>query len=112
MMRKLRNPKSASRTPIATSLLSTMNRKRILDDRGLPVPGTVHETPEPFQITVAGIQEFEGLHPSHAAYVYAHNVVSALAEKFTSWRDLTFAIERCPVCASQIGFARCQRRFT
>ncbi len=55
MMRKLRNPKSASRTPIATSLLSTINCKRILNDRGLPVPGTVHETPEPFQ-TVAGIK--------------------------------------------------------
>ncbi len=49
MMRKLRNPKSASRTPIATSLLSTMNRKRILDDRGLPAPGTVREALETLQ---------------------------------------------------------------
>ena len=111
-MRKLRSQKSASRTPIATSLLLTMNRKRILDDPGLRAPDTVHETPETLQASVAGIREFEGLHPSNAAYVYAHNVVSALAEKFTSWADLTFAIERCPVCASQIGFAQCQRRFS
>jgi hypothetical protein len=87
-MRKLRNQASVSRTPIASNLLARMDRKRILGDPRLSTPGTVHETPETLQATVAGIREFEGLHPAHAAYVYAHNVVSSLAEKVTSWVEM------------------------
>ncbi|HXJ42292.1 MAG TPA: hypothetical protein VNH18_23635, partial [Bryobacteraceae bacterium] len=87
-MRKLRNQASVSRTPIASNLLARMNRKRILDDPRLSAPGTVHETPETLQATVAGIREFEGLHPTHAVYVFAQNVVSSLAEKFTSWAEM------------------------
>jgi hypothetical protein len=87
-MRKQRNQESSSRTPIATSLLAGMNRQCILADPRLSAPGTVHETSEALQATVAGIREFNGLHPAHAAYVYAHNVVSALAEKFTSRAEM------------------------
>jgi hypothetical protein len=65
-----------------------MNRERILDDPRLSAPGTVHETPETLQATVAGIRELKGLHPTHAAYVYAHNFVSALAEKCTAWAEM------------------------
>src|SRR5208282_3235601 len=64
-MRKLRDPASVSRTPIASNLLPRMNRKRILGDPRLSAPDTVHETPETLQATVAGIREFEGLHPTH-----------------------------------------------
>ena len=92
-MRKPRSQESASRAPIATSLLARMNRKRILADPRLSAPGTVHETSEALQATVAGIREFNGLHPTHAAYVYSHNSVSALAEKFTSWAEMKAFVE-------------------
>jgi len=89
-MRKSRNQKFASRTPIATSLLSKMNRQRILDDPRLSAPGAVHETPETLQATIAGIRELKGLHPTHAAYVYAHNFVSALGEVHRLGGDESF----------------------
>ena len=54
-MRKPRSLESASRAPIAASLLAGMNRKRILADPRLSAPGTVHETSEALQATVAGI---------------------------------------------------------
>lgn len=44
---------------------------------------TVQESPEMFQATVAGISELNDLNPTHAAYVYAHNMVSELAEHCT-----------------------------
>jgi hypothetical protein len=65
-----------------------MNRERILDDPRLSAPGKVHETPETLQATIAGIRELKGLHPTHAAYVYAHNFVSALVEKCAGWEEM------------------------
>ena len=87
-MRKPRRLESASRAPIAASLLAGMNRKRILANPRLSASGTAHGTSEALQATVAGIREFNGLHPVHAAYVYAQNFVSELAETFISWAEM------------------------
>ena len=87
-MGKPRNQQTvSSREPIATRVLTRISRKRLPDH--LSAPGTVHETPENFRATVAGISELSDLHPTHAAYVYAHNMASELAERCTAWKEMS-----------------------
>lgn len=66
-----------------------MNRQSILEHPSLSAPGTVQESPEMFQATVPGISELNDLNPTHAAYVYAHNMVSELAEHCTKWKEMS-----------------------
>ena len=77
----------SSRERIATRVLTRLSRKRLPDH--LAAPGTVHETPQIFQATVAGISELSNLNPTHAAYVYAHNMASELAERCTAWKEMS-----------------------
>jgi hypothetical protein len=42
---------------------------------------------------VAGISELNDLNPTHAAYVYAHNMVSELAEHCTAWKEMSPFVE-------------------
>ena len=86
-MGKPPKPGLSSRERIATTVLTRLSRKRLPDH--LAVPGTVHETPGIFQATVAGISELNNLNPSHAAYVYAHNMASELAERCTAWKEMS-----------------------
>ncbi len=77
----------SSRERIATRVLTRLSRKRLPDH--LAAPGTVHETPEIFQATVAGISKLSNLNPTHVAYVYAHNMASELAERCTAWKEMS-----------------------
>jgi hypothetical protein len=76
-----------SRERIATRVLTRLSRKRLPDH--LDAPGTVHETPAIFQATVAGISELGNLNPTHAAYVYAHNIASEPAERCAAWKEMS-----------------------
>jgi hypothetical protein len=104
-MGKPRKQGLSSHERIATRVLTRLSRKRLPDH--LSAPGTVHETPEIFRATVAGISELSNLNPTHAAYVYAHNMASELAERCMAWKEMSpFVGQRTCTCRAVRRSAR------
>jgi hypothetical protein len=86
-MGKPRKQSLSTHERIASKVMARLDPKRLPEH--LSAPGTVHETPEIFQATVAGIGELRDLNPTHAAYVYAHNMAPELAEQWAAWKEMS-----------------------
>jgi hypothetical protein len=74
--------------PIAKKLIARMKREvggKVIDIQNM-VAGRAFA--EDLQKTVATSEELAGLHPAHAAYVYAQNQVSVLSEQLTGLDEL------------------------
>jgi hypothetical protein len=78
----------ASGHPIAAKVIRKMKqavRGKLIDLRSVIVG---RATAEELQKQVATKRELAGLHPAHAAYVYAQNQVSVMSEQLTALKEM------------------------